>query len=300
MARDYGQIQHRIWADPDWRTLDADSQLMYLLLLSQPSMNQAGVLPLQLRKWSACVSGWDAETVINTLRRLHRTRFVVLDEDAEEVLVRTFIRNDGGYKIPGVLKSALKFARAVQSQAIRTALARELGRLPMLEGKTAADGMAAIAATRAALEPIGDPFPDPIKDPIPDGFVSNPSGIPSTEPIADPIKDPIPEPPLSGSGSVSGLSLVRNLGGKNFPAPQISDDEPPLCARHESTDRDEIPPCRACGRLRENWEATRVEASKPPPKPQWCGDCNQQSRLMEPDEGPSYRCPACHPLAVAS
>jgi hypothetical protein len=271
MARDYGQIQHRIWADPDWRALEADAQLLYLLLLSQPSMNQAGVLPLQLRKWSGCVAGWTTATVDEALHELADARFVVLDEDTEEVLVRSFIRNDGSYKIPGVLKSALKFAAAVQSQAIRTALAAELGRLPALEGKTAADGMQAIATTRFVLEPIRDPFPDPIKEPIPepigDPYVSNPSGIPSTEPIADPIG----EPPLSGSGSVSLLALVRSEGGeRSSPAPE---DEAPKCPKHQGMDRDDIPPCRACGRLRTEWEAAvaesrraaAAEAAKPKP-----------------------------------
>lgn len=40
-----------------------------------------------------------------------------------------------------------------------------------------------------------------------------------------------------------------------------------------------------------------------PPTPQqsrsktvpWCGQCHQQTRFVEPDEGAPYRCPACHP-----
>lgn len=299
MARDYGQIQHRIWADPDWRALDADAQLLYLLLLSQPSMNQAGVLPVQWRKWAGCVANWDTGAVTKTMHRLADARFVVLDEDHEEVLVRSFIRNDGSYRIPGVLKSALRFAEAVVSPAIRSALAAELGRLPELEGKTAADGMAAIAATRAALEPIGDPFPDPFREPIPDpignGFVSNPSRNGSTtakQPIPEPIPDPIPEPSLSVSGSVSGLSLVRNQGGENLP-------HPPRCAKHDDLPIGDEPPCGACKRLRENWELTRAEASKPPPKPPWCGACTKSTRLVETDDGVA-RCQSCHPLAVSA
>jgi hypothetical protein len=296
MARDYGQIQHRIWADPEWRALDADAQLLYLLLLSQPSMNQAGVLPMQLRKWSRCVHGWTVGSVDEAIERLAAARFLVVDEDTEEVLVRSFIRNDGSYRIPGVLKSALKSATAVQSPAIRAALAVELGRLPALEGKTAVDGTTAIRATRAALNPGAEPIPEPIPEGIDDRCVSNPSRMGSTEPIPEPIA----EPPLSVSGSVSGVPHVENLGGKSAPPPPRElDDEPPLCAKHHGQDRDTIPPCRACGRLRGNWELARDHAAKPAPKPApkpgWCGHCDQTTRLLEVDDRTVTRCPTCHP-----
>jgi hypothetical protein len=35
----------------------------------------------------------------------------------------------------------------------------------------------------------------------------------------------------------------------------------------------------------------------PPPKPPWCGECDQQTRLIELPDGPA-RCIRCHPLSV--
>jgi hypothetical protein len=250
------------------------------------------------------------ERVTAALERLAADRFVLVDEDTEEVLVRSLIRNDEAYKTPGMLKSILKSAEHTQGPELRRTLGIELGRLDPLEGKKAEEGTALIAATRLALLPEGtppdggvihrsEPIDDGIGEPIGDTFLGTHRGyLPKSS--SEPIGDGIADTSVSVSVSVPSLSLVENLGGKNFPAPQISDDDPPLCVRHEGMDRDEVPGCRACQRLRENWEMARTEASKPPPKPPWCGKCNERSRLVEPDEGPSYRCPACHPLAVAS
>jgi hypothetical protein len=298
MARSYAAIHQRIWADPEWRALDLGAQHLYLLLISQPQMNLAGVLPLQLRKWASCVDGWDIGDVAKSLDRLADARFVLVDEDTEEVLIRTLIRNDGSYKIPNVLKSLLQVAEGTQAPALRAELSSELGRLDPLDGKKAEESRGWIAATRLVLGisdgpsgPGGEPLPEPLPEGLGEGFV-----VTHAVRVDSSVEQPMPEGSGSGSGSGTSLSLVRNLGGESTSPPP----EPPLCAKHDGMDRDAIPACRACGRLRENWEAVQTEATKPPPKPPWCGSCNPDSRLTEPDDGPSKRCDRCHPLAVAS
>lgn len=279
MARSYAQIHQRVWSDPEWRTLDVNAQHLYLLLISQPQMNLAGVLPLQLRKWSSCVGGWDIDDVAKALDRLRHGHFVLVDEDTEEVLIRSLIRNDGGYKTPGMLRAILKFAEGVQAPALRAALAVELGRLGPLEGKKADEGMALIAATRLALMPKGTPpgaavihSSDGIADTIPDGMA-----------------EPMPDTSVTVTGTVTGLSLVRSMGGEgSTPHP----DQPPTCNRHAGLSREEIPDCGACGRLRRRWEdegteaARRVVAEGEKPKPMcrqhpgqiaaYCGPCRSE------------------------
>lgn len=302
MARSYAQLHQRIWADPDWRALDLGAQHLYILLISQPQTNLAGVIPLQLRKWASCVDGWDIADVANALDRLRVQRFVIVDDDTEEVLVRTLIRNDGGYKTPGMLKSILVFAEQAQSPAIRRALADELGRLDPLNGKTAEEGTALISATRLVLappsgpsgpggEPIPDGMADGIRDGIPDAFIgTHPGCHPGCHPQSE--KEPIPDTSVTGTGTGPLLSLVGNQRGKSAPPPP---DEPPLCAKHEGMDRDLIPGCRACKRLRENWEMARDEAAKPKPLPPLCGQCD--NRWIETESGAMARCPRCNPRA---
>lgn len=293
MARSYAAIHQRVWADPEWRALDVNAQHLYFLLISQPQMNLAGVLPLQLRKWSSCVAGWDITDVATALDVLRHRRFVLVDEDTEEVLVRSLIRNDGSYRIPNVLKSLLHAAEGTQAAGLRRELSAELGRLDPLEGKKADESRGLIASTRLALggfdappDPDSEPFPEGLAEGLPEGFVATHSPT-----LTATQKQPIAQPSGSGSGSGTSLSLVENLGGKSAPPPP---DEPPLCAKHDGMDRDQVPGCRACKRLRENWEMARDEATKPKPLPPLCGDCD--NRWVETDAGMA-RCPNCNPRA---
>jgi DNA-binding transcriptional ArsR family regulator len=45
----------------------------------------------------------------------------------------------------------------------------------------------------------------------------------------------------------------------------------------------------------------RNSLSPPAPlRPQWCGTCDERTRLREDADGHPYRCPACHPLSAAA
>jgi hypothetical protein len=54
------------------------------------------------------------------------------------------------------------------------------------------------------------------------------------------------------------------------------------------------------GRLKHDgpWWATRPASPPPPPRPAWCGECDENTRLTTGD--PPARCDACHPLRRAS
>jgi hypothetical protein len=241
------------------------------------------------------VNGWDIADVAGALGRLREARFVLVDEDTEEVLIRTLIRNDEAYKTPGMLKSILKSAEHTQAPALRRELAVELGRLDALEGKKAEEGTALIAATRVALLPNGtppddgvihrsEPIPDGIGDGITDGFLgTHPRYLPNHS------TEPIPDTSVSVSVSVPSLALVENLGGEELPPPP---DEAPPCKKHQDWDRDEIPDCGGCGRARARWEADReayrqrqvAKAAKPKPMcrthrgqvAEFCGPCRSE------------------------
>lgn len=131
MARTHGRIMTQIWSDPDFLALPPEPQRLYLFLLSQPDLNQAGLLPLRARRWAQKYAGGSAASVRDALEALETARFVVVDEDTEEVLVRTFVRNDGVYKQPKVMLRALADATAIESTEIRRVWDAELAQLPV-------------------------------------------------------------------------------------------------------------------------------------------------------------------------
>ncbi len=90
------------------------------------------------------------------------------------------------------------------------------------------------------------------------------------------------------------------VGGEVTEVDARDPDEPPRCPPHSTTPPDLVPPCRACGALREGWE-TQLRADVVFARPSWCGECDPHTRLREitTDGGEALQqCRVCHPLAV--
>lgn len=133
MARRYGQIHFGIWEDRDFRDLEVGPQRLYLFLISQPNINYAGVLSISTRRWAARAGNYSEKQLLEDLQVLIDRRYTVVDWAEEELLVRTYIRNDGLWKNPKTMKSASRDALAAASPTIRETIAAELERLPLEE-----------------------------------------------------------------------------------------------------------------------------------------------------------------------
>src|SRR5690606_3008724 len=133
MARGHGRVLSSIWTDPDFIALDVYAQRMYLFLLSQSDLTHAGLVPMRIRRWPTKLSGGSVEGIGEALEALSQARFIVLDHDTEEVLIRTFVRNDGVWKQPLVMLRMREDAREIESPALRKAFADELPRIPLGE-----------------------------------------------------------------------------------------------------------------------------------------------------------------------
>lgn len=153
MGRPYAKLYRDIWADPDFTGLPMMAQYVYLFLVSQPNLNAAGILPLQPRRWAFIAGHMKAADFENELTILNDRKYVLADYESEELLVRTFIRNDGLWRIPNTLHAVLRDAECVASPVLRLALAEELARLPVddLDGKRAMSMKAQLSRVTATL-----------------------------------------------------------------------------------------------------------------------------------------------------
>lgn len=131
---EYAKIWKRVWKDPDFVQLPAATQTLYFLLISSEARSNAGVLPLTIRRWAKCSGDATPDSIRTALSQLASHNFTVVDWDTEEVLIRTFIRNDEGWKIHTVLKGILRSVEAVESPVLKQALKDELLRLPDSNG----------------------------------------------------------------------------------------------------------------------------------------------------------------------
>lgn len=126
MARDRASIKIDIWSDDDWCDLDDGAQFLYLQLLSHATMSYAGVVDWRPKRIAALSSNGSPSEVEARAVRLQDQGFVLIDDETEEILVRSFIKHDGLLKHPRLPVSlALAFA-GIGSRKIRKVVAFEL------------------------------------------------------------------------------------------------------------------------------------------------------------------------------
>lgn len=146
MARESANLLLDIWNDPDFQELTPTQQRLYILLFSQKTTNNAGVLPLMPSKWAKASQHTAVVDIEADLAALEAARFVLVDRATEEVLVRSFVRRDGVAKQKYLLRNALAVAKHTESPRLRHALAVELRRLANPEADVVADELARNAA----------------------------------------------------------------------------------------------------------------------------------------------------------
>jgi hypothetical protein len=161
MSRSYANVATAIWRDPDFLRLPSRAQRTYFLLITQEDISAAGTLPLTIRRWSRLCADGDAGAIRADLETLTAARFVVYDEDTEELLVRSFVRWDAGYGNPKRRPVILRAAAAAMSTAVRQGLAAEFERLGLpIDG---IPGSHPHGVSDGQSEPIA---PNPVDNPV--------------------------------------------------------------------------------------------------------------------------------------
>lgn len=203
MARKYGRIFTDIWdSERDWRALSSDAQWMYVFLCTQPDMAHDGVLSLRERRWAKAASDMSVKEINRRLEELIDAGYVLVDEDTEELLVRSYIRNDQVYMEPNLMRAALAHLPAVSSSRLRDALYIEImrvvnenrddvrvaaGKNPLTQNmKNALSDMVRLLRTRGSLDPGLTREDDQPRNPSP-----NPSAESSTDPPGGDIQEAI-------------------------------------------------------------------------------------------------------------
>lgn len=167
MARAEARIAVSIWSDQDFLALSPTAQRLFLFLTSQSDLAYDGVLALRIRRWSKAAAGLSVEQILADLAELSTARFVVVDEDTEELLIRSFIRRDEVYRQPNVLRSAARHLDSVSSSAIRSAVATELIRIQSSAEDIPKGSMDVLAELIESIgEPLSEPQPEPFADPL--------------------------------------------------------------------------------------------------------------------------------------
>lgn len=127
--RKYALIHRSILDDPNWRLLTQSQQNLYLLLLLQVSNNLCGVVDWRPKRLAVNAADMTPGSVSADASVLESRLYVVRDEDTEEVLIRSFLRNDAPLKS---VKSAVAVRAGYSdtaSEMLRGVIVFELRRL---------------------------------------------------------------------------------------------------------------------------------------------------------------------------
>lgn len=127
MARTEARIKCEIWDDEDFRTLTLEAQWLYHAILEQKDLSLCGVLTWTPKRFAKLASNAKAGETKRALELLRTKRYVVLDEDTDELWVRTFITNDRVLDNPNTIIGMSQAFGAIHSQPIRRALVDGLG-----------------------------------------------------------------------------------------------------------------------------------------------------------------------------
>jgi hypothetical protein len=209
MARDHARFHHSLWTtNTDFWDLTAAAQRMYMLIVSQPTLTHAGVAPYTARRWARLARDTSIEDTLTAVKELVTTRYLIIDEDTEEVFVRSYVRNDNVLTNPNVAIAAVRAYDQIASPAIRKAWMAELRRLHT-ESRTAATPDRAWTDERSSAvlskalgtppEPSSRRAPEPLPEGGSEGGTEPPSGGGSQggpEPLPEGGSEGGTEPPL--------------------------------------------------------------------------------------------------------
>lgn len=129
MTRNYGRIKTSIWTDEDFRLLSDSAQALYLRLLSAPSMNLCGVCDWRPKRIALLTKGMTVEKIKDASEELEAARYIVIDEDSDEVLIRTFIKHESVVQNPKTAAGCEAAFVTVVSWRLRATVSYELRRL---------------------------------------------------------------------------------------------------------------------------------------------------------------------------
>lgn len=219
MANGAALIDEGLWRrDKDFRALPRMAQCTFVQILSNKDTDCAGILTLSVELLAKACDELTVEQVWIDLKALEAARFVFVDADTDELLIRSYVKRIS-IKGPNLMVSALRRAKIVHSDKLRAVLASELRRLARKDASAVAD----------EIDPTGT-----LSEPLPNPSETLPEGI------------TLPEPPSVGKGKVQVLTSVDTQEEETLP--------PEFCSKHPNgTDK----PCRPCGQARqarEHWE----------------------------------------------
>ena len=160
-SRAFMKVNLSIWQDDDFRALPPLAQHLYFVVGTN-KLSYCGVGDWRPKRLLPLSQGWTAEEIDVSARILQEQRLLIIDEDTEEVLVRSFIRHDGVMGHNKLCVSAANAFAEVASNTIRAVIVHELHRLKEENPEWTAWSKLAVQGVlkRNSIDPFSEEFAD--------------------------------------------------------------------------------------------------------------------------------------------
>ena len=119
MARSYGRIDVQRFHDTDWRALPLAEKAVFDMMLTHPKLSLCGALDLKYGSLCGYAPELDVDALSGHLEALEAARFIAVDWDTDEAVIRTFVRHDGVLQNQNLGKGMWSAWIAVESPHLR-------------------------------------------------------------------------------------------------------------------------------------------------------------------------------------
>lgn len=126
MARKYGRLHIAVWSDEDYQALDPYHQGIFTGLIAYPDVTWCGVIDYMPKRLIKISDHLNPDLLDKAVRFLADSYFLVIDDETEEILIRTFIRWDGVMHQKNVGKAMVNAIKKVKSPTIKDRIYTEL------------------------------------------------------------------------------------------------------------------------------------------------------------------------------
>lgn len=287
MARKFGTVNVAIWNDPEFRKLPPAAQHLYLLLWTAPDLSFCGVHDWRPGRLTKLSSGFTEEHTRTVAECLTARYFLVIDEETEEILVRSWARFDELLKQPRLAVSYAFAYSAVYSPTLRSVLAHETRKMRDLWPDLACwkDERVAVildhpAVSAKDLPTPSDPFGPEVGDRVDQGF---PLGLAQTQGKVWPSVCPPPTPtPTPSTFTPLGADKSANTKAKGKrPATSLPEAWEPTDSHREYASARGLDLDHEAGQFRAHAEANdRRQANWNASFRQWLGIARPRPRAV--------------------
>lgn len=125
MPRTEARVFADVWDDDDWCSLSRNERATYVQLLTLPDLAHCGVVPLREERWAE-MAHISLDDLRMDLKGLETINWIVIDQRAGELFVRSLARRDKILRQPKMWNAFAAPIKHIWSTRIRAALLAEL------------------------------------------------------------------------------------------------------------------------------------------------------------------------------